>query len=769
MPPFIPPHICKIRRFLFFLVATGFLSVVLVACAGGGGSSSSSGGSSSSSSPRIFEVNLTFTPMSGGFRIANQSDFGNFISLNITATSENGSVVEERNINITEFVDDSYYDFTGLNDQSDWMFIIRGMLSDGSQQDVRIDFTWQENREDHTSGGIRAGLNTDGDARADSVDEDADGDGRDDIDDNCPLVANPAQTNTDLADDGGDACDGDDDNDGLDDVDEPSGCELDSDCDDDGLDDGDEPAGCVLDSDCDDDGARDGDEEAGCVQNTDCDTDGVGDGIEARGCARLKDCDSDGAMDRTDIDDDGDGLIEIANETELDAVRHQLDGTGRRLLAGATLNQTGCGDGTDITSCSGYELVADISLLSYASADGGKGWLPLAHDTSLIGLCQGTAFSGTFEGNGWTISDLNINRSREDCVGLFGNIAVDATIRNLTIHAETVIGIHTVGGLVAWGQNATIISSSVVAAEVSGRDFVGGLVGDGLGAKIISSSVVAAEVSGSNNVGGLVGDGTSAQIHSSSVVAADVSGGQSVGGLVGLGRGVRIFSSSVVLNEAQGNGNNVGGLVGLGSGARIFSSSVVVGEMDGRISVGGLVGSGPSIRIFSSSVVVDEISGVGDPAGLAGDFRSGRVAYSYVVSGSRTNMLVASGSGNGNASYWDSGTSGVTSGNHGQPKTSNELRMPTDYAAIYANWTKDMDIFGDEDEPLAVWCDKDNSGNITAGERTDENRIWDFGTSSQYPAIRCTPIGPDEWRDWWSLDGSGDPAINQARLDALLP
>ena len=38
--------------------------------------------------------------------------------------------------------------------------------------------------------------------------------GEPDTTDNCPLVANADQTNTDNADDGGDACDADDDNDG---------------------------------------------------------------------------------------------------------------------------------------------------------------------------------------------------------------------------------------------------------------------------------------------------------------------------------------------------------------------------------------------------------------------------------------------------------------------------------------------------------------------------------------------------------------------------
>lgn len=48
---------------------------------------------------------------------------------------------------------------------------------------------------------------------------DSDGDGINVIDDNCPAVANPLQTDTDR-DGEGDACDADDDNDGVSDGDE---------------------------------------------------------------------------------------------------------------------------------------------------------------------------------------------------------------------------------------------------------------------------------------------------------------------------------------------------------------------------------------------------------------------------------------------------------------------------------------------------------------------------------------------------------------------
>ena len=668
------------RRFLFFWVGVGFLSVVLTACAGGGAGSSADGGSEGNRSmdngsmgdgsmgdgsmdgdpgggdpgnggnggASSFEVELTFAPISGGFRIDNHSAFGNFTSLNITATSGSGTPVE-KDIDIGEFADDSY-DFTGLADQSDWKFAIIGVLSDGGQQELTIVFVWDENEADHGSGGIRSGLNTDGDGRADSVDEDDDNDGTEDRD---------------------------------------------------------EIAGCVLEA----------------------------------------DCDNDGTMDGADLDDDGDGLIELATAAELDWVRYALDGSGRRRTMGGTLNVSGCVDGGGTNICSGYELVRNISLAAYADNEGGKGWQPLGQDMSSATGCQGAAFSGTFEGNGWTISDLSINRSGEDCVGLFGHIAANSEIRNLTLSAESVIG----------------------------RNRVGGLVGDGESANITSSAVVVGEVMGVQSIGGLVGDGRSAQIHSSSVVVGELSGGDAIGGLVGNGPSTRITSSSVVAAEVSGD-NTIGGLVGVGRSARITSSSVVAAEVSGDdvlSSVGGLMGQGASARIHSSSVVSAKVSGTAFVGGLAGSFSSGKVAYSYVVSGNKVAMLVGSTGGTGNASYWDSDTSGITSvesRNIGEPKTSDELRNPTGYTGIYANWTKDMGIFGDEDEPLAVWCDEDHSGAIEAGERIDDNLIWDFGTDMEYPAIECTPITPAEWRSWWFLNATtGKPQLNRTRLDQLLP
>jgi len=235
---------------------------------------------------------------------------------------------------------------------------------------------------------------------------------------------------------------------------------------------------------------------------------------------------------------------------------------------------------------------------------------------------------------------------------------------------------------------------------------------------------------------------------SSSVVAGNVSGGDGVGGLVGGGISPWILSCLVVGGEITGD-ENLGGVVGYGAGATVLSSSVVADELRGGSSIGGLVGV-PNLLFFYV----------------------GRIAYSYVVLG-RTNAgpLVRRGGGtlvDIVASYWDSNTSDIDNDYYGEAKTSSELRMPTDYEGVYANWDDGANIGGTGIDNITIYCDRDNNLNIEADEQDPSNHIWDFGTANDYPAIRCTPITSMEWRSWWFLNGTGHPQLNQTRLDSLL-
>ncbi|MFC2140413.1 ZmpA/ZmpB/ZmpC family metallo-endopeptidase-related protein, partial [Candidatus Auribacterota bacterium] len=90
----------------------------------------------------------------------------------------------------------------------------------------------------------------------------------------------------------------------------------------------------------------------------------------------------------------------------------------------------------------------------------------LANDINCSGIANfepiGTAatpFTGTLNGNNYSISALTIDRSAENNVGLFGCVR-GATIQNVSLLAIDITGNNTVGGLVGdSSQNSSVINS----------------------------------------------------------------------------------------------------------------------------------------------------------------------------------------------------------------------------------------------------------------------------------------------------------------------
>ena len=210
-----------------------------------------------------------------------------------------------------------------------------------------------------------------------------------------------------------------------------------------------------------------------------------------------------------DVDRDNDGLIEIDNLEALNAMRYQLDGAGYRKSETAPKIVAGCPNSV----CRGYELTRDLDFnddYSYLNASlnqsewtVGEGWQPIG-DSS-------TAFTGQFEGNGFTISNLTIDRNGTFrygffVVGFFGFTSDEAEIANVGLLNVNITGNDRVGGLV--GFNRGTITNSYATGSVSGNnvstgDVVGGLVGGNGGT--ITNSYATGSVSGDYRVGGLVG------------------------------------------------------------------------------------------------------------------------------------------------------------------------------------------------------------------------------------------------------------------------
>ena len=260
------------------------------------------------------------------------------------------------------------------------------------------------------------------------------------------------------------------------------------------------------------------------------------------------------------VDKDGNGLIEINYVEDLHAIRYQLDGSGYRASSASSKITSGCA----ASGCAGYELGQSLDFkkrTSYRDAPNpmatwteGEGWMPIGSEKD--------PFSSKFNGNGYTISNLIINRLQTNDVALFATLSDKARIDNVVLSDVSIKAMHRVGSLVA--MNKGTIGASRTDGNVIGYREVGGMAGhNAMGAKIIAS--FAATLSeGNARVGGLVGEnqGVVHSSHAQGSVMGHAQDGNStlIGGLVGYNNNQIV--NSFAINDVSGD-NVVGGLVGV--------------------------------------------------------------------------------------------------------------------------------------------------------------------------------------------------------------
>ena len=246
----------------------------------------------------------------------------------------------------------------------------------------------------------------------------------------------------------------------------------------------------------------------------------------------------------TDYDSDEDNYIEVSNLAQLDAIRHDFTGDGNPASGGATAyaaafpnritsttKRMGC-PGT----CTGYELTANLDFDEngdgqITSADstywnGGAGWAPIASDTPSV---QASRYQGDFNGNGYTINNLFINRGNGSDVGLFGGTHYNSRIESLGVTNANVRGQNYVGILVGalYGEIVACYTTGAVTGTGTGQSpnlghvaGIAGWAGHSSNDALVSSSYSHASVDGRNAVGGLVGYGNNITITNSYATGA---------------------------------------------------------------------------------------------------------------------------------------------------------------------------------------------------------------------------------------------------------
>lgn len=278
------------------------------------------------------------------------------------------------------------------------------------------------------------------------------------------------------------------------------------------------------------------------------------------------------------------------------------------------------------------ELTADIVLEqnvldSDGSLNGDGGgfaqWTPIGTEIS--------RYTGTFDGNGHTISGIYINNS-ENFQGLFGYIYKEGTVKNLGIEDSWISGDDNVGGIA--GHSYGSITGCYNKGEVRGGNNVGGIVG--YSSSGMENCYNKGSISGGDNVGGISGRNSS-NIIRNCYNTGSISGGSNVGGVVGYsGGGVTgCHNDGTVI----GSGSCIGGIMGEGIGAvsaisKCYNTGSVSGEEG---TVGGISGGhvlGTSNCYNAGTISGEEAYGItaGNLTGVVNSYNIGKV-YGHAILG----------------------------------------------------------------------------------------------------------------------------------------
>ncbi|HPU97522.1 MAG TPA: GLUG motif-containing protein [Candidatus Hydrogenedentes bacterium] len=421
-----------------------------------------------------------------------------------------------------------------------------------------------------------------------------------------------------------------------------------------------------------------------------------------------------------------------------------------------------------------YALAADIDASATSGWNGGAGFKPIGTDED--------PFTGTFDGRGYVIRDLVVNRPKEEFAGLFGCVrGCRGEIRNVRLEGGAVTGAS--AGFLA-GFNEGTIQHCSASGLVKGRQSVGGLVGVNFGSIRESSASGAAALMGretDSTAGGLAGQNYG-MIESCSATGAVRGGvGSDVGGLVGKncdltesfdGSGPGVIKNSWAAGPVCcGKEGNAGGLVGScwQGWIRDCHASGSACLEGGYGNAGGLVG-----LLYDSILKTSRATGAvcvygdeGCAGGLAGNFLFGFIKQCHAsaavrLSGSKGNAGGLTGLSDGDIEncYADgtvtvagdnSNAGGLAGKNHGEIAYSHAVARVT----VKGRGANSGGLVGEGEEcPItACYWNAESTGQTvstcggtalnetqmrqqTSFEGWDFDGVWIIGKDMRYPRLR---------------------------------
>lgn len=312
------------------------------------------------------------------------------------------------------------------------------------------------------------------------------------------------------------------------------------------------------------------------------------------------------------------------------------------------------------------------------------------------------AFTGSFDGKGYTISNLDLDLEGSKYVGLFGYL--DGTVKNVNLENVLALGYRYVGGIAGRAGDNSYISDCIVSGKidgifVTGTMFVGGIAGTS-GGEINNCTNNSSELTTGDYVGGIVGS-TIGTVNNCINNCNLTTKGNFTGGIAGQ-------TPSEIINcvnngDLCGSGDYLGGIVGYTQSNANVKNCINNGELNilGGYSpdyLGGIIG-------YSGGLIFNCINNgnIYDFQGYAGGITS--------VNNKQIGFCV----NNGNISVENKSShsiyiGGIFAENHGYIENSinvGTLYASSNYGSIYAGGIGANDNSGKIENCM-------NSGNISA-------------------------------------------------------
>jgi len=284
-------------------------------------------------------------------------------------------------------------------------------------------------------------------------------------------------------------------------------------------------------------------------------------------------------------------------------------------------------DLNELRNCGAGEVYRQTNDIVLTAAN----WQPITSFDS-------DAFSGLYDGGGYSISNLRITAGQSD-IGLFSKL-LGAQIQDLSLSGSVITSapVERVGLLAGRAEGSTLRGlSAAVLVEAPNATYVGGLFGYYTASSALDLSVTGS-VTGGQTVGGIAGSSLAAALQNIDAAVA-VTGTSYVGGGIGqlqqsVISGMKV-SGGVVAVESR-----AGGLAAQAEGS-VINGAVAEGDVTGSEIVGGIVGELIGSAILNAAAIGD-VSGTDYVGGFMGAARGSSVSRSFAT-GAVTGSLYAGG------------------------------------------------------------------------------------------------------------------------------